>query len=279
MKRGFKIRPDGAGYTVIHSFTGPEGQSPQGGLLIGSDGILYGTTLGGGSNNVGTVFKLTRDGTSFSALHHFSGGADGAFPQGVLLQASDGWLYGDAPYGGSNGLGMIFKVATSGAGYTVVHDFSGPDGQAPYGKVLQGLDGALYGTTYQGGISNLGTIFKINSDGSGHTVLHSFTKARVGSPYDGYNPKAGLVQALDGTLYGTTESGGGSAKNQFGTVFKINPDGSGISIVETFTSPGWTNRHNPTREMAACNYDTTLYGTTRQRYCGAGTELIVKTDT
>jgi uncharacterized repeat protein (TIGR03803 family) len=154
----FKIRPDGTGYTVIHSFTGPEGQSPQGGLLIGSDGILYGTSYGGGSNNLGVVFKLNRDGTGFSVLHHF-GGFDGASPQGALLQASEGWLYGNTPAGGSNSMGTIFKLPANGSGFSVVHHFSGPDGQTPCGKLLQGLDGALYGTTYWGGISNLGTIF------------------------------------------------------------------------------------------------------------------------
>ena len=275
----FKIRPDGTSYTVIHSFNGLAGQSPQGGLLIGSDGILYGTTPGGGSINLGTVFKLNRDGTGFGVLHNFAGfGVDGALPQAALLQAGDGWLYGSTQYGGSNNCGTIFKVSTNGLGYSGVHDFSGPDGQAPYGKLLQGLDGALYGTTYQGGISNLGTIFKINPDGNGHTVLHGFTKTRVGSPYDGFNPKAGLVQALDGTLYGTTESGGGSAKNQFGTVFKINPDGSGMAIVASFTSTGWPYGHNPRCELVLSGDGTTLFGTTSTSLGGGGIVFIVNTD-
>jgi len=256
----FKIRREGSNYIVLHAFTGADGRSPQAGLMLGSDGVLYGSTSAGGSNTTGTLFKLNRDGTAFSVLHHFSGPvSDWGSPRATLCQGADGLVYGTTFYGGSNNAGTVFKISTNGNSYAVLHHFTGPDGHAPSGRLLQGLNGALYGTTYQGGVSNVGTIFTLSTDGSGYTVLYNFKKTRTGSVYNGYNPAGGLVQGSDGVLYGTTVSGGGWFKNGTGTVFKIDPDGGGYTVLLSFNGT-YMQGAGPRCELLLGS-DGTLFGT------------------
>src|SRR5262249_44174424 len=144
------------GYQVLHNFGSvvADGKNPQAGLVEGTDGFLYGTTFFGGSNDLGTVFKLKKDGTSYSILRHFSPiGADGASPDTALLQGRDGVLYGTTFFGGNSDAGTVFKINTNGTGYSVLLRFSGlaSDGQNPDAALSQGSDSALYGTTYSGG--------------------------------------------------------------------------------------------------------------------------------
>jgi len=258
----FKLNRDGTGYIVLHSFTGIDGRMPQVALLSASDGKLYGTTFAGGSNEFGIVFRLNRDGTDYSVLHNFAG-TDGRYPQAGLLQASDGFLYGTTSAGGTNDVGTIFKLSTNGTGYRLLYCFAGTDGTSPYGRLIQGSDGLLYGTTYQGGLSNLGTIFKLGADGGGYTTMHNFAKEWLGYTVSGYNPKAGLVQGGDGKLYGTTVYGGGTRPDQFGTVFKINSDGTDFGVLGSFVSGGLPFGLYPEAELVL-GYDGNLYGTTSQ---------------
>src|SRR5689334_21920463 len=152
----------------------------------------------------------------------------GGISQAPLLQGRDSSLYGTATYGGSNGFGVVFKLSTNGAGYAVLHAFgSGTDGQYPESALSQDASGMLYGTTTQGGTAGKGTVFKLNTNGSGYTILHHFAI----SSYDGQTPFGALHQATDGTLYGTTYHGGSS---NYGTIFKINSDGSGYSRIHDF---------------------------------------------
>jgi uncharacterized repeat protein (TIGR03803 family) len=125
-------------------------------------------------------------------------------------------LYGITRNGGTTNLGTVFKINTDGAGYTVLHNFTDrPDGANPLGGLL--LRGnTLYGTTYSGGSSRNGTVFEINTDGSGYAILKSFLGEYPKG--DGANPSAGLVAGSDG-LYGTTVNGG--TNNSYGTIFKL----------------------------------------------------------
>src|SRR5437016_5036383 len=159
-----------------------------------------------------------------------SAAAAGQRPYVGLVQGSDGALYGTTLQGGGDNMGTVFKVCRAGNGYTVLHQFSasGGDGQSPM-ALVQGVDGALYGTTSIGGTNKAGTVFKMNRDGSGYTLLHQF--GSVGS--DGQNAQAGLMQASDGALYGTTFFGG---SNDLGIVFKLSTNGSAYSILHHFSS-------------------------------------------
>jgi uncharacterized repeat protein (TIGR03803 family) len=215
----FNITAGGA-ETLLHSFPpagATDGHNPRGSLMQGHDGNFYGMTAAGGANGVGAIFKIAPDGTE-SILYFFGGNQqfDGFLFDGApsLIQASDGNFYGMTDSGGVNGRGTVFKV-TPGGVETVLYSFAGgsTDGAAPYGNLIQASDGNLYGVTSAGGASNNGAVFRITSDGT-ETVLYSF----AGGPTDGATP-TNLLQARDGSLYGTTLAGGAS---NHGTIFKLN---------------------------------------------------------
>ena len=217
------------GCANLHNFKGGDGAYPQAGLFL-SGNILYGTTTGGHYLN-GTVFKVNTDGTGFTDLHNFTPSStnssgvytnsDGAYPM-ASLALSGNTLYGTALYGGSSGNGTVFKINTDGTGFTTLHSFTGSSvGPTAHGT-LSGLalsGNTLYGTAYYIGDSNNGSVFKVNTDGTGFTTLHSFTALSVpnyGTNSDGAYP-SGLI--LSGsTLYGTAQGGGGFGN---GTVFSL----------------------------------------------------------
>jgi uncharacterized repeat protein (TIGR03803 family) len=223
----FRLNSDGTGFMVLKMFTNSfEGQNPTGGLLL-SGGTLYGTTEGGGTNGSGTVFKLNTNGSGFSVLKHFNGN-DGGTPRATLT-LSGSTLYGTTYEGGSDDDGTVFKVNTDGGGFAVLKEFttSNDDGNNPLAQLV--LSGStLYGTTEQGGTNGAGTVFKVNTDGNGYTVLVPFAD----NP-DGAGPTSGLI--LSGqTLYGTTQGGG---TNGSGTVYKLNTNGSGYTVLRSFGAP------------------------------------------
>jgi len=195
-------------FTLMYSFNCPsDGGSPHDGMILASDGNLYGTTSTGGSG-YGTAYRFGLDGT-FTVIHHF-GGADGQTPYAALIQAADGMFYGTTAQGGSAGIGTVFRLTMSGV-LTTLHSFSGTDGKNPYGSLLQGADGNFYGTTYYGGNAIYGTIFVVTPEGQ-LTRLHSFAGG------DGQNPAAGLAEDPSGTFIGTTSVGG---TNNDGVVFSL----------------------------------------------------------
>jgi uncharacterized repeat protein (TIGR03803 family) len=255
----FKVNKDGSGYAVLHRFPGLSGDgiSPWAGLVQGRDGALYGTTLGGGTNGAGTVFKLNKDGSGYAVLHSFPDSVmDGANPMAGLLAGSDGWFYGTTDGGGTSSArnGTVFKLKPGGSGYKVLHDFPEipGDGRFPRSSLVEGRDGTLYGTTQNGGTDDAGTVFKLNKDGTGYRVLTRFSHQE-----EGVDP-TGLVQGSDGALYGTTDRRG---KNDGGTAFKLNLDGSGFTILHSFPGTEGDGR-NPCRSMVQGS-DGALYGMTK----------------
>jgi uncharacterized repeat protein (TIGR03803 family) len=224
----FKITPSGA-FTLLHTFAlDPDGAGPKAPLARGSDGSLYGVASRGGADgdNDGTAFKVTSDGT-FVPLHTFLP-AEGSFPVAALLQGADGNFYGTSEFGGANTIGNVFEMSPSGA-VTNLYSFAGTaDGAAPAAALVQGSDGAFYGTTTVGGTQNNGTIFKITAAGD-LTILYRFAGGD-----DGSSPQAPLVLASDGNFYGTTESGGA---NSAGTIFMVTPAGT-LTTLYAFPQPG-----------------------------------------
>jgi uncharacterized repeat protein (TIGR03803 family) len=202
----FKLSASGSFSVLRHLSSATDGGSPQGTLLLGTDGYLYCTTYSGGASYGGTVFKLKTDGTGFTLLRAFQS-TDGNATQAGLVQAPDGNYYGITGYGS-----RFFRITPAGQ-YSVVKTFeTNTQGHNPYGNLIVGTDGALYGTMNDGGAYNAGTIFKITTDGT-VTVLRQLTKAT-----DGANPKGSLVQGTDGALYGTASTGGLYGA---GTIFRI----------------------------------------------------------
>ncbi len=216
----FKLTPSGT-LTTLYSFCAQancaDGGQPLAGLVQGTDGNFYGTTVMGGAKNDGTVFKLTPSGT-LTVLYSFcsqAGCADGNSSDAGLVQGTDGNFYGVAVLGGANNVGTVFKITPTGS-LTTLYSFDGVHGAIPQGGLLQATDGNFYGTTQDGGANSVGTIFEITPSGT-LTTLYSFCS--LAHCDDGDSPFAGLVQATNGNLYGTTSVGG--ANGGYGTVFSL----------------------------------------------------------
>ena len=201
-------------FTVLYSFTGQADGAFPNGVILDAQGNFYGTTNLGGASGQGTVFEFTPAG-GLTTLYSFTGGADGGEPfDAALYRDAQGNLYGTTMNGGGPvlALGVVFKLAPSGA-ETVLHTFTGgSDGAHPKGSLISDSKGNLYGTTSSGKGLSGGTVFRITRAGV-LTVVHAF------SGPDGYDPNAGLAIDASGDLFGTTFSGGSSND---GVVFEIN---------------------------------------------------------
>jgi uncharacterized repeat protein (TIGR03803 family) len=209
---GTVYKIDSAGnYTLLHTFTGPDGANPSAPLVQSAANYwFYGTTEHNGPNNVGTIFRVDSKG-DFETLHNFNTG-DGGYP-GALIQAGDGNFYGTTYLGGANNQGVIFKLTPGTNQVTVIYTFTGgDDGGGAGGALLQGSDGYLYGTTDLGGAMEGGTLFRISTTGAGFTVLHAFHIASGETP-------VGLMQHTNGFFYGDTKDGGFFNGTQYGGVF------------------------------------------------------------
>ncbi len=175
------------------------------------------------------MFSINTDGSGYSILRSFTGGgSDGSDPQADLTYVGS-ILYGTTGGGGSADYGTVFSINTDGSGFMVLHSFPSEsgDGREPNADLTL-VGSALYGTTSIGGAADDGTVFSLNTDGSGYTVQHSFAS----EPGDGDQPLAGLAQ-VGSILYGTTKFGGSV---DGGTVFSINVDGSGFNVLHAFAS-------------------------------------------
>ncbi len=224
--------------STLYSFSGgTDGYGPESSLIQANDGYFYGVTLGGGDlscqiwplvSGCGTIFKMDSAG-NLTTLYSFTGSADGANPSETLMLASDEYFYGTTLFGGDSscsvstyaGCGTVFKINAAG-NFTTMHEFSGgAEGGVPFSALIQASDGDFYGTATAGGDPSCsviasgenystyigcGTVFKMDSAGNAN-ALYSFT----GSPNDGSNPFATLLQGSDGNLYATTRWGGAAA--------------------------------------------------------------------
>lgn len=235
-----KVNTDGTGYTLLKAFNGNDGAFPYTSLTLAGS-TLYGTTQQGGNwsdwpNGGGVVFKVNTDGSAYTVLKNCTGN-DGMAPvEGLVLAGTT--LYGTTFNGGisfsSNswgGYGVVFGVNTDGSGYRVLQNFINSNGGNPQGNLVQAGD-TLYGTTYQGGGSyggsqGCGVVFRVKTDGSGYTILKTFSGS---TSSNGYCPQGDLV-LVGGRLYGTTFWGGSS---NCGVIYGLNTDGSGYAVVKNF---------------------------------------------
>jgi uncharacterized repeat protein (TIGR03803 family) len=262
----YKISSTGDEHVLYRFKAGKDAAHPYAGL-IALNGELYGTTYQGGTSGAGTVFKIGTDGTEH-VIYSFKGGDDGEAPYGALVELN-GELYGTTTSGGnSDGWGTVFKVSPGGDEHVlyrfVANDNGTHDGANPYAGLIK-INDTLYGTTYDGGKSGSGTIFKISTSGDEH-VIYSFKGKN-----DGQYPYAPLL-VLNGALYGTTYQGG--ASTGWGVVFKCSTSGT-ESVLYRFRA-GNDGAHPQYGGLIAIK--DTLYGTTYQGGAsGDGTVFSVGT--
>ena len=239
--------------TTLYSFTGgTDGADPVGGLVLGSDGNLYGTTTGfdglAGDVPLGTVFQITPAGV-LTTLHNFSG-PDGADPNGGLVLGSDGNFYGTTSAGGTKGDGTVFQITPTGT-LTTLRSFTDGINQRPIGRLAQDGAGNFYGATLGfGADAALGTIFKVTPAGA-VTTLYNFNGGDSGG-----SPTGGLVLGSDGNFYGTTTIGGTS---NGGTIFQITPQG-GLTTLHSFSDGS-----SPNGDLVQ-GRDGNFYGTTPEGF-------------
>jgi uncharacterized repeat protein (TIGR03803 family) len=234
--RVFKIASDGT-ITDLYTFCSlpgcADGDQPLSGVILATDGNIYGTTFE-------TVYKLTTSGT-LTTLHTFCSLTlceDGDYAYGHLVQGSDGNFYGTTAYGGATqheacegGCGTVYKITPAGV-LTTLHTFTGKDGYIPETGLVEGSDGSFYGTTNYLGLYGYGTIFKVSATGA-FTLLHSFSLA------DGTGGNINL-EGTDGNYYGTAFFNGPQDR---GTAFKITPSGH-FTLIRSFSKATGENPEN-----------------------------------
>ncbi|MEQ1907958.1 MAG: choice-of-anchor tandem repeat GloVer-containing protein [Vicinamibacterales bacterium] len=243
----FRMTPNGT-LTVLHVFKDAnEGGHPWGatGLIRAADGTFYGSVESGGAFGYGALFRLTSSG-NVTVVHAYTGEDDIAYPPYALVEGTDGQFYG-ASRGGPSG-GKIFRMDSNGYTTLLATFTRSVNGSYPLGFVRT-ADGRLYGATDSGGAANIGTLFVVDLDGT-LTALHQFLGTTEGA-----EPRAPLMQASDGNLYGTTLYGG---VYNHGTIFRIAPSGA-FTVLYAFA--GGLDGGTP-RGALVQGTDGRLYGTT-----------------
>ena len=240
-----------AGTTTLDTlaiFNGTNGSDPDAGLVADASGNLFGTTSSGGANGDGTVFELAKGSGTITTLASFNG-TNGDDAHGGLHIDASGDLYGTAYGGGADEDGTVFEVAKNSGAITLLASFDGTDGAEPRGNLVADGSGNLYGTTYIGGASNLGTVFEVGATSHAVATLVNFDGT------DGSDPIGGLLFDTSGDLYGTTYGGGSSGD---GSVYEV---AAGTHALTTLASFSGINGQGPAGGLIA-DGSGNLYGTT-----------------
>jgi hypothetical protein len=264
----FEIVKTSGGYastpTTLVNFNGTNGANPFAGLIGDANGNLFGTTLGGGTANDGTVFEIVKTGSGYAStpttLANFNG-TNGASPYAGLVADASGNLFGATYTGGAFGAGTVFEIPKTSNGYastpTTLVNFNGTNGSSPQGALIADASGNLFGTTYLGGTFGYGTVFEVVKTSSGYagtpTTLVNFNGT------NGAQPTGTLTADANGNIFGTTFYG--DTAND-GTIFEIVKTGSGYaSTPTTLANFNSTNGANPVAGLIA-DANGNLFGTT-----------------
>lgn len=247
----FRYDPLTGTYTNIHDmFTDTyHGWHAKSGMIKGVDGLLYGLCAEGGVFDAGVIYSIDPSTDTYFVVHDFDG-TGGSFPYGSLLQSSNGKIYGTTQNGGNNNSGVLFSYDPANGNFMKLIDFSGSTGANPYyGTLVEAGNGKLYGLTKNGGANDLGVIFCFDPAANTYIDLYDF------DGINGSNPYSGLIQATDGNLYGTTNTGGA---NNSGTIFRFDPN---INIYTDIVDFNVLNGSFPQRGLLQAT-NGKLYGTT-----------------
>lgn len=220
----FEFNPVNGAITKRHDFAIATGSNPYSGVLLASNGRLYGTTVSGGVNNAGTIYEYNTT-TNLHAILADLSVATGSAPIGELMQAPSGTIYGTTSSGGNNAVGVLFSFTIAGAVYNGLHHFDNTGGYSSFGRIISGADGFLYGTTNQGGAGGDGVIFRFDAATNTYTTLFDLATAGIGSPW------GGLLEDGNGTLNGLCNVGGAG---QNGALFRYTIASSALNVALPF---------------------------------------------
>ena len=249
-------------YQVLWTFAGGnDGAAPSGSLIMDASGNLYGTSTGGGTGVVGTVFELSPPANdskpwSESILYNFTGNSDGGEPMGNVLLGSDGNLYGTTAGYGQYNYGTVYRLTQSGGKWSlsVLHAFQGgADGEVPRDGLIQDSNGVLYGTT-AGFDNSYGNVFALNTDGSNYNVIYTIAG---GQGFTGNGPWQTVSMDSSGALYGATYADGETAN---GEIFKLIPGKTGWKAKVLYEFQGGAASQYPYTTVLIDRHDN-LYGT------------------
>jgi uncharacterized repeat protein (TIGR03803 family) len=249
----FEFNPLTGSFSKKFDFTVvANGKYPVGSLQAGSNGKLYGMTINGGSSGVGVIYEFDPSNNTYTKKADFTGIANGAYPNGSLLLSSNGKFYGMTRQGGTGSIGTLFEYDPSANSLTKRFDFDGQHGSTPYGSLVTGANGKLYGMT-NGGTVGFGTLFEFDQ------VTNTLTKKiDFSSLPQGGNPTGGLIQASNGKFYGLTTTGGA-----FGSGVLFEYDSGTTVITPKVHFDGVNNGANPEASLRT-GPDGKLYGLTSQ---------------
>jgi len=241
---------------TLASFLDSNGAKPYAPLWQSADGNLYGTTLEGGANHQGAIFRTTPAGI-VTLLVSFDRTNNGAQPYaGVVQGPANGNFYGTTSTGGTNGNGTVFMMTPAGA-LTTLLSFAGTNGAQPYGRLLVNTNtGDMLGTTLNGGQYNLGTVFLLTPAGQLST-LFSFDGVTNGA-----HPSAGLMVSTNGNFYGVTRAGGSHGAGTIFTLRLAAPPTTQFSLTNLYSFTGGSDGLSPQAELVRSLVDGSLYGTT-----------------
>lgn len=213
----FRFDPVTSSYTKEFDFhTSANGVAPVAAFVAASDNMLYGITKNGGIKNNGAIYQYDPGFETYIKKFDFDKNSSGASPNGSLIQATNGSLYGTCMEGGAHNKGVLFRFDPVTNAFEVKVEFNGDNGYAPYGELLQANDGKIYGMTHEGGTANNGVLFQFDPVTSVFTKKFDFDNNATGK-----YPEGGLIQGNDGKLYGLTSQGGNITSASF-------PDGLGV---------------------------------------------------
>lgn len=231
-------------------FSNTTGARPYAGLIMDSDGNLYGTADQGGPSNYGSVFEIAAGSNSITTLALFSS-STGQYPASDLIMDASGNLYGTTQNGGTRNYGTIFELPAGSSSITTLASFNAVVGYRPYGGLIMDGSGNFYGVTLYGGANSDGTLYELPAGSGTITRLASFSSGT------GYHPIGDLVMDGDGNLYGTTFYGGA---NGVGTVYTLPSGASAVTTLASFDS----DSGNQPQAGLVRDADGNLYGTTSQ---------------
>lgn len=263
----FRMNLNGRDFRILRNFSGGsnDGWKPWSGLAI-KNGAIYGSTVYGGLHGEkgGVIYEMRIDGSKFRLLHSFGKSGDGYGPSTSPILVDD-HLYGLTRWGDSN-TGVIYSYDLAQQTYQHLYTFGADDGYEPLGTMTPGLDDTLFGLSWHGGLYDLGTLYRIKTDGSVFEILHHFTGGDQGKyPYD--------TLAFDGahTLYGTTLGAYGDDASDLGTIFKYNLSNKQYTVLHKFA--GGSKDSGKPNGSVVLSGDGKLYGTTHGDKVWGGNEF------